>query len=504
MMPGTVVEPVDSADPVPPDGTVGNRAVAQARWIVLAPIAARVIGFGGTVVLARLLSPSEFGLMAYVGMVVTFFSLFQDLGISRALIARPGPVDTLLFPAFSMSLGSGLLFYALLAVVAHPFSAFVSEPRMVSMLWVMGAVIFLQTSVQVPQALLVRGEAYRTLFFIEVTQSLAFLAVAVSCAVAGRGVWSLVLGHVGAHAVRSGLLWSVGGWRPWRSGGSWISTEVLRFGGALTLVNLLDWGARALVYLFVGRSLGAGSLGVYRTSYEAARLSYFGLPALAGSVGLTGFAALASRPEEARRVILKGLRVAASTVFPVAVLVAVLAPWIVPLVWGEKWLGAIPILGILGFMGCAATIGQVCVPYLLGAGLLRPLVGAAAVNFAAYVAVVAVLRARGAGLETVAWSHLGLIAGVTALVGAFTLVHVRASPAGVARAVFGPALRAAIAGATALAIARSLGTRPDVLVVGVAGLGGALAYLALFRMTDPRGSRELTGVLTRALGGITS
>ena len=484
----------------PSDPTIGNRALSHGKWIVSAPIVAKAVGLVATMVLARLLAPAQFGVMAFAGTAVAFVAVFQDLGITQALISHPGDIRERLRPALVLSAGSALVFYLTLAALAYPLAAFVGEPLLGPVLLVFGSVVVLQTFGQVQHALLVRGERYRALFFVTLAQALAYVGVAVGLASAGFGVWSLVFGHVAAQLVRTLSLWMLSTWRPFGRGarGKLWSAGLVRFGGALTLVNVLDWAADGWVFLSIGKLLGSESLGLYNLSFEAARMAYFGLPALAASVVLTSYSSLLDDPVELRRLMLKGLRVVHGLAFPIAACIAALAPWIVPLVWGSKWDGAVPLLTVMALLGFSAPLGNVLLPYFVSSGKLRFLVWLTAIRLVLYAIVIT--AAAGFGVRAVALAHLLLMWAVAATILFMAARSIAATASDLRAALLWPALRAAAGGLAAGAVARGLDGLHPALVLGPALAAGAAVYAAVWITTDREGFFETASVVARGTG----
>jgi PST family polysaccharide transporter len=488
------------ASPGPPSAV--NRAVSHTRWIVPAPIVTKALGLLATIVLARLLAPTEFGLMAFAGTTLALIAVFQDLGITQALIAHPGDVSAQLRPALVLSVVSGLVFYGLLVAAAFPLAAFLGEPLLGPILVVIGSIVVLQTLGQVQHAMLVRAERYPTLFAVTLLQATTYAGVAVGLAWAGHGVWSLVFGHVAAQLVRTSLLWLLSPWRPLRDGvrGKLFSAGLVRFGGALTVINALDWAADGWVLFSIGKLLGSESLGLYNLSFEAARMAYFGLPALAASVVLTSYSSLLDDPAELRRLMLKGLRVVHGLAFPLAAAIAALSPWIVPLVWGDKWEAAVPLLAVLALLGFSAPLGNVLLPYFVSAGKLRPLLGLTLVRLVLYAVVITV--AAGHGVRAVALSHLVLMWGVGLAILALAARNVGMGLADLRPALLWPALRAAACGLTAALVARALdGLHPATVLAPALAAGGSV-YLLVWFLSDRDGFQETASVLARGTGVI--
>jgi O-antigen/teichoic acid export membrane protein len=310
----------------------------------------------------------------------------------------------------------------------------------------------------------------------------------------------LVFGHVAAQLVRTLSLWTLSSWRPFGRGshGKLWSGGLARFGGALTLINVLDWAADGWVFMSVGKLLGSESLGLYNLSFEAARMAYFGLPALAASVVLTSYSSLLDNPVELRRLMLKGLRVVHALAFPIAACICALAPWIVPLVWGGKWDGAIPLLAVMALLGFSAPLGNVLLPYFVSSGKLRFLVKLTAIRLVLYA--IFITAAAGFGVQAVAVTHLLLMWAVAATILITTARSIAATGSDLRAALLWPALRAVACGLAAGAVARGLDGLHPALVLGPALAAGAAVYAALWIATDREGFFETASVVARGTG----
>ncbi|HWW75239.1 MAG TPA: lipopolysaccharide biosynthesis protein, partial [Pyrinomonadaceae bacterium] len=221
-----------------------------------------------TVVLARLLTPGDYGLVGMVAVVTGFIALFKDLGLSAATIQREEisqeQVSTLFWVNVGVSAAIGLLTAALAPVVAW----FYGEPRLapVTLAYSIGF-LFGGLTVQ-HEALLKRQMRFAVLVTAEVAALLASIVTTVALAWRGFGYWSLVAGHLALSFVYMLAVWGVCGWRPGRPRRGAGVRSLLGFGGNLTGAAVVNYFARNLDNMLIGRFWGGWQLGLYAKAYQ--------------------------------------------------------------------------------------------------------------------------------------------------------------------------------------------------------------------------------------------
>lgn len=480
--------------------TVGNRAVAHAKWVLLAGFASKLVSLAATMLLARLLVPADFGLVSLSAVVLGIVAILQDAGVGRSLLAQPGPIDHLIRPGILASAATGALCYLGVLAAAAPLATWYHEPRLLPILAILGLSVPIQALTQVPYAVAARRGAFRLLFVLSVAQALTYAVVSVLLAWLGFGPWALVAGQLASTVVRSAGLMAWGGvpWRRVRADGARLDRTLLRSGGVLSVESLLNWGADGLVFLSLGRVAGVGATGLYNVAFEAARLPMFAVSALSSTLAPTGFAALADRPQELKRVVLKSLRVLAYTYFPIAIGMALLAPWLVPAVWGGRWLGAVPVLAALSLLGLPSPLSHIFAAILLTFRRLRVILAFAAFRFVAYAVMCWLVVPHGPAATAIA--HVAQMFVWTALQGALALALVGARPSELASTFMVPSLAAGVMAAAVVVTTRLLAEVPPLaLLITSTAVGGAV-YLALCWLLDRATLREVASVALRGVG----
>ena len=304
-----------------------------------------------TAILGRLLTPQDYGIVGMVAIVMGFVALFKDLGLASATIQREElgqrEVSTLFWLNLGFSLG-----VALLAAAAAPLVAwFFGEPRLtaVTMAYAAGFV-FGGLAVQ-HEALLRRRMRFAALAGANVAALLVNAAVTVTLAWAGYGYWSLVCGQLALGLAYAVCLWGVCGWRPGRPGRLSEVRALLAFGRDLTGFTLVNYFARNLDNLLIGRVWGAVQLGFYAKAYQLLLLPIDQVIEPVTSVAVPALSRLNGEPERYRLAYLRLLEKVAMVTMPLMAFLVVTADWVVRFVLGPQWDEAAPIFSILGVAG---------------------------------------------------------------------------------------------------------------------------------------------------------
>lgn len=329
------------------DDALSSRAAGATWWSTLEITARFGIQFLVLVILARLLEPSDFGLVAMVLVFTTLCQILVDSGFSTALIQRQRATKDDETTVFVFSSATGLLLAGLLWFTAPLISDFYSQPDLTSLTRMLALVLPLSALAAVPDALLAMRLEFKVRARAEFLASSCAGAVALWLAFNGHGAWSLVWQTILAAALRAGLLWSYTGWRPRGRFSRTSFKSLFRFGGYMMLSNLLDTVSLRLQSLMIGRLFDSRTLGYYTVAQntQQAPVSFFST--VLNRVGLPVFSSLATQISRLRAALAMTMKVSMFLFFPVMVGVAVIAEPVVNLLYGEQWTPAAPILGIL-------------------------------------------------------------------------------------------------------------------------------------------------------------
>ena len=250
-------------EPLVPNRQLADRAHSGIRWTTLALAANLAIGAVLSVILARLIEPAEFGLLAMTAVVTSFLTLFRDFGLVSALVQRTTVDDDDLHTMFWLNAAFGAAAGVVLAALGPVAAWFFGEPRLALILAVLGFNSFLQSFGGVRRALLTRRMKFDLLSRNEVQSGLTGGAIAIVLAFQGFGVWALVAQSMARTISSNLLLYGKLGYRPRLRFSRERAKGLLSYGMHTTNTGVLGYVYRNLDNILVGRFLGATSLAFY-------------------------------------------------------------------------------------------------------------------------------------------------------------------------------------------------------------------------------------------------
>ena len=335
-------------------------------------------------VLARLLEPRHFGLMAMVTAITGFLDLFRDMGLSVSTISAPSITREVLSASFWVNLmvGTGL---GVLTVLSGPFLAgFYREPELVYVTAGVAVTFLLNGAGVQDQALLQRELRFRTLAAIELTGVLLSASVGLLMAFRGFGYWSLVGMAICPQLANTVGAWMATRWIPAAPTKLGLALGGLRLGGTVTLIALVAYLSSNSDKIMMARFWGADALGVYSRAYQISAIPVENLNVAAGSVAFASFARLQSSPERLSTYFRSACYLFVALLVPACAAFAVLSREIVGVLLGAKWTGASSVLMCLA----PATVA---VGLLYPTSWLLPAIGLAGRRLMAVTALAPIL-----------------------------------------------------------------------------------------------------------------
>jgi O-antigen/teichoic acid export membrane protein len=317
----------------------------------LARICAQAANFlirgGSLMILARLLSPKDFGL---VGMVTAFtgvLTLFRDFGLSSAAIQRTTVTEEQLSTLFWINLLVGTLLGLLAVAVAPLVAAFYHEPRLFAVTAVLAAgFVFNGAGVQ-HSALLQRQMRFTTMAVIGVVSLMAGTAIAIGGAKAGFGYWSLVAMTVSAPLISTIGAWLTAGWVPGMPRRGVGIRSMLRFGSTITLNGFVAYIAYNAEKVLIGHYWGAGAIGIYGRAYQLVNIPTDNLNSAVGEVAFSALSRVQDDPNRFKSYFLKGYSLVLAMTLPLTIACVIFADDVVRVVLGPNWIEAVSIFRLL-------------------------------------------------------------------------------------------------------------------------------------------------------------
>jgi O-antigen/teichoic acid export membrane protein len=477
---------------------LGDAALRSARWVTLGRIAAETIALLGTVVLARLLTPAEFGHAAVANFVYALALAIPSIGFSSQIVRAERVDPRLVQTAMLLSLAVGALLTVLVWVLTPlleiPFGAQTAE------LIALAAPTFLILSAgAVSQALLQRRLDFRRISLNDILGLVPGVIVSIACAALGVGAASLIIGIL-VNATISTALAIASAPPPHPRLDRAHAHALTSFGVPATLSSLLYVAFRNVDYAILGARLNPAQVGLYWRGYQLG-VEYQGkISGILLRVALPVFSR-ATSAEDLRRMRSRIVRLHAVLIFPLLALLASLAPVFVPWLYGSQWTGAVVPTQILTVAGAATAVNTGIGPLLLAIGRAKELMVASAIIVTVYAAVVWVSAPH--GITTVC----AVVAGMQVIALMFQQYFLVERLAGIRlldtlrNDVVPPGLASAALITVAWPLTRFADDAglPALVVLAVAAAAGTAIYVAVLRLVFPAAWSDVRAVVARIL-----
>jgi polysaccharide transporter, PST family len=340
----------------PPADAIRSRVVRGIAWKGTSQIVLQLSRVAVAIILARLLSPDDYGV---AGMVLVFSSLglvFADVALGSALVQRRSLSDADCSTVFWTSVAAGTAFTLLGVVMSGPIASFYGEPG-VQPLFAALSLSFVVTSLATTQeALLVREMSFRALELRLMGGTLVGAVVGIGSAFAGYGAWAIIAQQLAIALTSTILIWVAS---PWRPSLTFSRTSLRTLGGFSANV----FGQRLLFYLhrhadnlLIGRFLGAAALGVYTVGYNVMLVPFSRIAGPIQEVLLPAFARIQDKPQRIAELWVRAMRLVGAISIPALMGLTIVASDFVDTVLGERWGEVAPVVQVLAWVGLLQSL----------------------------------------------------------------------------------------------------------------------------------------------------
>ena len=337
--------------------SIKEKATLGVKWNSVSQFGRQGIQIISTVVLARLLPPSDFGLLGMAMVIIGFIEIFKDLGTTVAIIQKKDLTDTLLSSVFWINVGFGALVTAILFLGAPLGGMLFNESRVVGVLKLLSVNFFISGLSILHQALLEKTLAFGTLAKVEIGAAVCGAIVGVTLALTSKGVWSLVFQSLTTVTITTLFLWIVSSWRP-QMIFAWHEVKpITKFSLNLVGFNIFNYFSRNADYLLIGRYLGAQDLGFYTLAYNILLFPIQSISNVLRRVMLPLYSSIQNDNHRFSNAYLKVAGTIALITFPMMMGVLALAKPFIIVFFGENWQPVNPLIMILSPVGMIQSIG---------------------------------------------------------------------------------------------------------------------------------------------------
>ena len=318
-------------------------------WSAIDQVSRMGIQFVVGIVLARLLSPDEYGLIGILTIFITVFIFVCDSGFTSALIRKKDAQDIDYCTVFYINLGLSVIMALALFLSASLIANFFERPELVRLTQVMSSVVVINALSIVQRARLTKAVDFKTQTKITLISSVISGVVGITMAYTGFGVWALVGQQITAQGCNTTLLWIYNKWIPKLEFSIASFKEMWNFGWKLLVSGLIDTTWIEIYQVVIGKCYSPATLGLYTRATQFTKMFSSNLN---GVIQRVSFPVLAEMQDDKERLKNGYKRVIRCTMLPTFVLMLGLAACAKPMVLfliGEKWLGCVPFIQLVCF-----------------------------------------------------------------------------------------------------------------------------------------------------------
>lgn len=327
------------------------KAIRGFSWAFSGFVVTKVITLATMLVLARLLLPEDFGTVGLAVLIIDAVAYFGSFGLAPALVVRHDIGDKAVGTGLTMLALLGLASGALVLLLASTVAGVFHEPDLTRVLMVLGCALPVSALSSFYAALLQRELEFRHNFFAQATNVVVYSAVALAMAIAGAGLWSLVVGRIVATAAGAVVLVRFSPYRVRPGFDRRAARQLCSTGADFTLQGSASYAQQNVDYLAIGRVLGPTSLGLYGMAFRLSELPYYAIADPVAEVTFPGFARMGARGEDVRPHFLRILEMVALVSVPCGVVLAGAGEPFAEAVLGRPWVGMAGALSVLGIWG---------------------------------------------------------------------------------------------------------------------------------------------------------
>jgi O-antigen/teichoic acid export membrane protein len=343
----------------PSGAQLRQKTIDGIAWTTVTELVRSGSLFAFGIILARLLSPADFGLIGMITVFTAFADIYADLGFGSALVQSQDVTPEHYSTVFWLNAGMGLTLTLLFSALAPLVSRFYGLQILTPLCMIVSANFLIRSFGVVPSSIFKKRIDFRSLAQIEISAILGSGSVAILMALRGFGVWSLAFSSVVGTLVTTVLLSVLSHWRPRRQF-SWIAAQQLwPFSRNLLGFTTVNYWLRNVDNLVVGRFLGAGPLGLYSKAYNLMVLPLGMVSGNVGSVLFPAFSTIKDDRERVASIYLRVIGVISLITFPMMIGLWILVDHFVIGILGNQWSGMIPLLKVFCFVGMIQSIATV-------------------------------------------------------------------------------------------------------------------------------------------------
>lgn len=332
-----------------------KKTVSGMIWSALQRFGTMGISFVSNIVLARLLTPDDYGCIGMLAIFITVSNTFVDGGFGSALIQKKEPTQKDYSTIFWLNLFMSVVIYGILYISAPAVSRFYDIPLLSSVLRVQGIVLIINALNIVQTNQLRKSINFKRLAVIYIASQIVGAVCAIVLAYMGWGVWAWVAQQIIASSITSVILWVMNRWLPQLCFSFDSFKQLFSFGGFILASNLINTFCNNVQGLLIGKFFNPAILGYYTQAYKLEDVASHSISSVVDQVAYPVFSKVQSDNDGLKNVIYRLILLIAYVAFPMMLILVLIAEPLIGLLYGEKWLPSVPYFQIIcigGIAGC--------------------------------------------------------------------------------------------------------------------------------------------------------
>lgn len=339
--------------------SLGHKTTSGAIWASIDKFGSMGLQFVVNLILARILSPADFGMLGMLAIFIAVSQTLIDSGFASALIQKKNPSQTDYSTIFYWNIAFSSFLYLILYVVAPLIGRFYSMPMLSDVLRVIALNLIITGALAVQKTRLQKDLAFKTISIVNISSYICGAITAICLAYSNWGVWSLVWMQLVYGVMCLLLLTVITRWKPSRVFSKASLNELFGFGGFIMAANILQTICQNLQGLIIGKRFSATQMGYFSQAYKLDQITSYSIPQVIVQVMYPVYSSIQDDSVRLNNMVLLSLRVISFIVFPILSTLIIVAEPLILLLYGEKWIPCVPYFRILcigGFFVCLQNI----------------------------------------------------------------------------------------------------------------------------------------------------
>jgi len=345
-----------------PGETLSQKVLKGGFWVFFLRIINRGFSLVRLIILARILSPSDFGLMGIALLTMSTLETFSQTGFQAALIQKKEDIISYLNSAWTVLILRGFILFSILYFIAPYAALFFDAPEAKPIIRVIGLAILFRSFTNIGVTYFKKELEFNKEFIYQFAGTLADFIVALTAVLILKNVWALVFGLLAGNATRCIVSYLVHPYRPHLSSDIGKAKELFGFGKWIFLQTIILFLVTQGDDIFVGKVIGTSALGFYRLAYRLSNIAATEVTHVISQVTFPAYSKIQNNNLKLRSAIRKTISLISAITIPICGGLLILAPIFVNLFLGIKWLAIIPVIQILCLFAVIRSIGAIFGP----------------------------------------------------------------------------------------------------------------------------------------------